>query len=45
VYRQLNAQISLERAQTEVGALFAALGALLTVVAVALSLAWFPRPA
>jgi len=45
VYRQLNAQIALERSQTEVGALFAALGALLAVVAVALSLAWFPRPA
>jgi Ca-activated chloride channel family protein len=43
VYRQLNAQISLERAQTEVSALFAALAALLAIGAGLLSLAWFPR--
>jgi Ca-activated chloride channel family protein len=45
VYRQLNTQITLERAQTEVSSLFAAIGALLAVLAAALSLAWFPRPA
>jgi Ca-activated chloride channel family protein len=43
VYRQLNTQIALERAQTEVGALFAALAALLAVGAAVLSLLWFPR--
>lgn len=45
VYRQLNAQIALERGQTEVSALFVALGALLAVAAAVLSLLWFPRTA
>jgi Ca-activated chloride channel family protein len=43
VYRQLNAQIALERAHTEVSALFAALAALLAVAAAVVSLLWFPR--
>jgi Ca-activated chloride channel family protein len=43
IYSQLSTQFSLERAQTEVSALFAAASALLVLVAGALSLYWFRR--
>lgn len=43
VYQQLGLQFALERRDTEVSALAAALAALLLAAAVALSLAWFPR--
>ena len=43
VYESLNAQYVFERAHTEISALFAAAGALLTIVAAALSILWFQR--
>ena len=43
VYRQLSARFALERKETEVGALFAALAGLLLVAAGALSMLWFRR--
>lgn len=43
IYQQLSTQFSLEREQTEVTALFAALSALLVLCAAALSLYWFRR--
>jgi Ca-activated chloride channel family protein len=43
VYRQLSARFALERKETEIGALFAALAGLLLVAAGALSMAWFRR--
>jgi Ca-activated chloride channel family protein len=43
VYETLNSRMSLERKETEIGALFAAAAALLAVVAAGLSLFWFNR--
>jgi Ca-activated chloride channel homolog len=43
IYQQLSTQFSLERAQTEISALFAALSALLVLLAAGLSLYWFRR--
>lgn len=43
IYEQLSTQFSLEREQTEVTGLFAALSALLVLMAAALSLYWFRR--
>lgn len=43
VYRTLNARLSLRTEQTEVSALFAGAGALLALLAAALSLLWFNR--
>jgi Ca-activated chloride channel family protein len=43
VYENLNARLVLEKKETEVSALFAAAGALLAVVAAALSVLWFHR--
>jgi len=43
VYETLNARLSLEKRETEVTALFAAAGALLTLAAGLLSLLWFNR--
>ncbi|MBK6864734.1 MAG: VWA domain-containing protein [Ideonella sp.] len=43
VYQTLNAKLVMETRQTEVTALFAALGALLAVLAAGLSLWWFNR--
>ena len=45
VYESLSARMVVERKETEVTALFAALGALLAVVAATLSLWWFGRVA
>ena len=45
VYESLSSRMVVERKETEVTALFAALGALLTVVAATLSLWWFGRVA
>jgi Ca-activated chloride channel homolog len=45
VYEGLSARIAVEKKETEITALFAALGALLVVVAAALSVAWFGRVA
>jgi Ca-activated chloride channel family protein len=41
VYQDLGARLALEKARTEVGALFSALAALLAMAAAALSFAWF----
>jgi Ca-activated chloride channel family protein len=43
VYRKLNTRFSLERKDTEIGGLLAALAALLLALACALSLLWFRR--
>ena len=43
IYRALSTQLVLEREQTEVTALFAALGALLLVVSGVLSMLWYTR--
>lgn len=43
IYQQLSTQFSLERSQTEVSALFAALAAALVLLAAGLSLYWFRR--
>jgi len=43
IYEGLNTRFALERKETEIGAFFAALAALLAVAAAALSLAWFNR--
>ncbi len=44
IYRQLSAKLVLEKQQTmEISALFAALGAALTLIAALLSMAWFNR--
>lgn len=43
VYESLNAQYVFERTHTEVSALFAAVAALLTIAAAALSVLWFQR--
>jgi Ca-activated chloride channel family protein len=43
VYRQLSARFALERKETEIGALFAALAGLLLVAAGTLSMVWFRR--
>ena len=43
IYEQLSSQFSLERSQTEVTGLFAAVSALLVLMAAALSLYWFRR--
>jgi Ca-activated chloride channel family protein len=43
VYQQLNARFVLEKKETELTALFTAAGALLALLAAALSLAWFHR--
>lgn len=43
VYRQLSARFALERRETELGALFAAVAVLLLVTACVLSMAWFRR--
>jgi Ca-activated chloride channel family protein len=43
VYQELNTRFMLEKKETEVSALFAALAALLAVIAAALSLLWSPR--
>ena len=45
VYERLSTRMVVERRETEISALFAALGALLTVVAAGLSLWWFGRVA
>lgn len=41
VYRTLNARLSVRTEQTEISALFAGAGALLALLAAALSLVWF----
>ncbi|MEO6927779.1 MAG: VWA domain-containing protein [Casimicrobiaceae bacterium] len=43
VYQDLNSKLVLEKRQTEVTALFAAVGALLMLIAVGLSLWWYQR--
>jgi Ca-activated chloride channel family protein len=43
IYENLNSRLVLEKKDTEISALFAALGALLSVVAAALSVFWFHR--
>jgi Ca-activated chloride channel family protein len=43
VYENLNSRLALEKQDTEIGALLAALAALLAVVAAALSLRWSYR--
>jgi Ca-activated chloride channel family protein len=43
VYQELNTRFMMEKKETEVGALFTALAALLLVIAAGLSLAWFNR--
>lgn len=43
VYQGLSSRIAVEKKETEVSALFAALGALLVVIAAALSVLWFGR--
>ncbi|KAA0182611.1 VWA domain-containing protein [Cupriavidus cauae] len=43
VYRQLNTRFALERRETEVGALFAAVAVLLLMAASGLSILWFRR--
>ena len=45
VYESLSAKLVVERKETEVSALFAALGALLAVVSAGLSVFWFGRVA
>jgi Ca-activated chloride channel family protein len=43
VYRGLNARLVFEKTQTEVTALFSAVGAALSLLSVLLSLLWFNR--
>ncbi|HVF65385.1 MAG TPA: VWA domain-containing protein [Casimicrobiaceae bacterium] len=43
IYENLNSRLVLEKRETEVSALFAAIGALLSVIAAALSVYWFHR--
>jgi Ca-activated chloride channel homolog len=43
VYESLSARLVVERKETEVSAVFAALGALLAMVAAGLSVLWFGR--
>ena len=43
VYETLNSRLVVEKKETEITALFAALGALLAVLAAGLSLFWFNR--
>jgi len=43
VYENLNSRLVLEKKETEVSALFAGAGALLALVAAALSVLWFHR--
>jgi Ca-activated chloride channel family protein len=43
VYQELNTRFMMEKKETEVGALFTALAAVLVVIAAALSLLWFNR--
>ncbi|HEX2827810.1 MAG TPA: VWA domain-containing protein [Burkholderiales bacterium] len=43
VYQELNTRFMMEKKETEIGALFAALAALLAVIAASLSLAWSNR--
>ncbi len=43
VYQELNTRFMMEKKETEVGALFTALAALLVVIAAGLSLIWFNR--
>ena len=43
IYENLNARLVLEKKETEISALLAALGALLAVIAAALSVLWFHR--
>ena len=43
IYESLNSRLVLEKKETEVSAMFAAAGALLTVLAAALSVFWFHR--
>lgn len=43
VYQELNARFLLEKKQTEIGALFNALAALLAITAASLSLLWYSR--
>jgi Ca-activated chloride channel homolog len=45
VYQSLSTRLVVEKKETEVSGLFAALGALLVVVAAGLSVAWFGRVA
>lgn len=45
VYESLSAKLVVERKETEVTALFAALGALLALVSAGLSVLWFGRVA
>ena len=45
VYQSLSTRLVVEKKETEISALFAALGALLVVVAAGLSMAWFGRVA
>lgn len=45
VYEGLSSRMVVERKETEISGLFAALGALLSVVAVGLSVWWFGRVA
>jgi Ca-activated chloride channel family protein len=43
IYRSMNSRLVMETKSTEIGAFFAAAGALLVLAAAALSLAWFSR--
>jgi Ca-activated chloride channel family protein len=43
VYKSLNTQLVMERQETEITAIFAALAALLTIAAGAMSLVWHSR--
>jgi Ca-activated chloride channel family protein len=43
IYEGLNLKFSMEKRETEISALFAALAALLTVLAAGLSVVWFRR--
>ncbi len=43
VYENLNSRLVLEKKETEVSALFAGAGALLALIAAALSVLWFHR--
>jgi Ca-activated chloride channel family protein len=45
VYRELNTRFLLVRKETEIGALFNALAAVLAITAAGLSLLWFSRAA
>jgi Ca-activated chloride channel family protein len=45
VYQSLGSRLTAQKKETEIGALFAALGALLALIAATLSLWWFGRVA